>query len=72
MNQEEKMTNQLRLLYPMQQVSKAHELGQLKKSQRRVRQGCVVYFDIQNQKDNVITKIWLNNYETENSTIICC
>lgn len=56
----------------MQQVSKAHELGQLKKSQTRVRQGCVIYFDIQNQKDNVITKIWLNNYETENSTIICC
>lgn len=30
MNQEEKMTNPLQLLYPMEQMSKSHKLGQLK------------------------------------------
>lgn len=34
LNQEEKMTNPVQLLYPVEQMSKSHKLGQLKSQAR--------------------------------------
>lgn len=43
MNQEEKMTNPLWLLYPMQQISQTRAA-----EKSSMRQGSAIYFDIQN------------------------